>query len=642
MPWRLPPCLLAVVLQCSMLHAQIASLPSNPRTPLPETLTRRNMVSILFDRNLNTYNWIDRIALDTTILGLNLSFQQQYLSNIIQARLSPAIAREKLESNQNSLTLRLRQDLTQNFGLLAEWSTLVYSDNKSVGLNDASFNYVLGGLTYFPIPAVALNPMAGYRWDNQGMNRDRGPTIHIVGRSRGTDLGGYSIRGDGQFHIDYLNPRRLESHFATAGVQKAFTAFTRDSLEFGIFHGRRDFYTNAGVAIESRSENILVFTNLLDYEVFHNTVARLFVNLSARGLDKDHRYRPGIVGLPEQFDTRIDEFRLNAFLEALYRSPDGQTIAAARLTYMERDESHLAKLPENASPNTIILWAQRNKQEQTKDNISRRTALTGNVTFPLSNFDHLSLSATTSILRYDTPSRLNVEDRDELLVAVRVASDHVLSRYLRFAVSVDANLSRLVYLLKERSANNNTNRVLRLFPVVTFRPADFFSTTNGFEVLANYTVYEFEQDVAIARSFSYRQFAWIDSTSLEITNRVGVDFFAYLKLYERGQLKWDEFKVRRESSFLDQTFALQVRFSPSSGTLFAVGFRYFSQSHYRFQQAGKQLATFIRSLGPTCLILWDIGPHSRVGFRGWFEERTLADGSSWLQPSMTFDVLVNF
>jgi hypothetical protein len=634
--------LLTVILLQFTARAQFAPRPAELGPLSLDTLGRHNMVSILFDRNLNTYNWIDRISLDTTVLGLNLSFQQQYLSNIIKVEPSPTTPLSNLESNQNSLTLRLGQNLLQDLGVLTEWSSLVYSDNKGVGLSDASFHYVLGGLTYYPLPSVAFNPMAGYRWDNQANNRDRGPTIHIAGRSQGLDVGGYLVNGTGQFHVDYLDPRRLESHFATAGVQRAFSAFTKDSLELGYFHGRREFYTNADSIIESRTENLLTFTNLLDYEILPYTVARLFVNVRARGLDKAFRNRPGIATSPLRFDTRIDEFRLNAFLEGLYRSPDGQTIGSARLSYAERDESHAAVLPPNPSPNTIILWAQRNKQEQTKDNISRRTALTGDISFPLSHFDRLTLSGTASILRYDTPSSLNVEDRDELLVAFRIMSGHLLSRYMEITVSLDANMSKLVYLLKERSANNNTNRVLRLFPVVTYRPAVFFSTTNGFEVLANYTVYDFEQGLAIARSFSYRQFAWIDSTSLQFTERVGLDFFAYLKLYERGQLKWEDFSERTESSFLDQTYALQVRFSPASGTLFAVGFRYFSQSHDRFERTGKTRVSFLRSFGPTCLILWEIGPHSQVSFRGWYEKRTLTDGVSWLQPSMTLDIFVNF
>ncbi len=634
--------LLAVILVRSTAQPQLAPRPTDLGPLSLDTPSHRNMVSIFFDRNLNTYNWIDRVSLDTTVLGVDLSLQQQYLSNIIKVDPSPASLLSKLESNQNSLTLRLGQNLMQDFRMLTEWSSLVYSDNKGVGLSDASFHYVLGGLAYYPLPTVALNPMAGYRWENQAENRDHGPTIHIAGKSQGLDFGGYLVSGNGQFHVDYLNPRRLESHFATAGVQRAFSAFTKDSLELGFFRGRREFYTNADSIIESRTENVLAFTNLLDYELLPYTVARLFVDVRARGLDKAFRHRPGIAAPPQQFDTRIEEFRLNAFLEGLYRSPDGRTIAAARLSYTERDESHAAVLPTNPSPNTIILWAQRNKKEQTKDNLSRRTALAGDISFPLSHFDRLTLSGTASILRYDTPSLLNVEDRDELLVAFRVMSEHVLSRYMEITLSLDASMSRLGYLLKERSANNNTNRVLRLFPVVTYRPADFFSTTNGFEVLANYTVYDFEQGLAIARSFSYRQFAWVDSTRLQFTEKVGLDFFAYLKLYERGQLKWDDFRERTESSFLDQTYALQLRFSPAPGTVLGVGLRYFSQSHYRFELAGKQLVSFLRSVGPTCLILWEIGPHSQFSFRGWYEKRTLTGGFSWLQPSMTLNILLNF
>jgi len=161
---------------------------------------------------------------------------------------------------------------------------------------------------------------------------------------------------------------------------------------------------------------------------------------------------------------------------------------------------------------------------------------------------------------------------------------------------------------------------------------------NTFEVLANYTVYDFEAQATQARSFSYRQFGWIDSTALEINNRVGLDFFVYLKLYERGQLNWSEFSERRENSFVDKTYAVQVRCMPDEALVFAVGVRYFSQTRYSYTGETRKLDSFLRSVGPTCLIQWRPNPTSEVGMKGWYEQRRLEGGGSRSLANMTLTV----
>jgi hypothetical protein len=159
-----------------------------------------------------------------------------------------------------------------------------------------------------------------------------------------------------------------------------------------------------------------------------------------------------------------------------------------------------------------------------------------------------------------------------------------------------------------------------------WRPAPWLSTRNTFEVLANYTVYDFEKQLALVQSFSYRQFSWIDTTRVDFTARVGLDFFTYLKLYERGSLKWEEFREKTENSYVDRTLALQLRFSPAESAIFAVGMRYFSQSRYVFTDGVKTPDAYTSSIGPTCAIRWMIGPHSRLRFEGWYERRKQPDG----------------
>jgi hypothetical protein len=607
-----------------------------------DSLTHRNFLSVLFDRNLNTYNWISRVALDTTVAAFHLSLRHQYLSNVIQTEPSRTVSSENPTSRQNNLQVNLSTPVTENTRVQTQWSTLVYSDNKTVGLNNASFHSLLGGVEYFPWSFLSFTPMGGYRWDNQGDMKDAGPSVDLSGRTHGADLDGYWIMGRGQYHKDFLSPRTLEDDFFDLGIQKLFTTQARDSVRFGFSRNRREFYGLLDSTIESRLENIVTIANQLDYEFDHQFVTSLFAGIMSRSLDKDLRGLPGVSRNLQVFDTRIDEFRIDTYMQAIYHSEDGRTHVVGRFAYNERDEAHAAKLPPDPSPSMILLYNERNRQEQSKDNITRRTSIAAAVDFPVSGSDRLGITGSASILRYDTPSELNVEDRDEQLLALTITSAHSISRMLDLGVALDASLSRLVYLLKERSANNNHNRVLRLVPRATYRLPGILTSVNAFEVLANYTVYDYEDQVALAKSFSYRQFSLLDSTAFDFTHRLGLDFFAYLKLYERGQLDWNAFTERTENSFVDQTYDVQLRFTPSVSSLFAVGARYFSQSRYAYDGGVRTRGSFLRSVGPTCRIVWEGGPHSLLIFRGWYERKYLPDGTERAYPGMTFNLLLTF
>ena len=600
-----------------------------------DTLRLHNSAGILLDNNLNTFAWIGRVAIDTTAGRTRFSLNELYSSNTVSVRAPGAL---KLQSNQQNLSLRISHPLLDNLFAAGQWSSLIYSDDRSVALGNASMNSVLGGAIYLPFQSVSFSPMAGYRWDKQADVRDQGPSLQLGARAENLDLDGYLFNAAGQYHTDNLQPRKLESDFARVSVQRQFTPSARDSLDFGAAKNRREFYVSGDSTIESRVENIFAFSNLLSYDMFPRVAASFYFGINTRGLDKDLR-NIDAPPPPGQFNTHIDELRLEAFFQTDYRSRDGRTGASFRFAYSERDETHTIKLSGNTVPR---LYAEASAQEESKNNISRQTSISGAVDLPFSLSDRFFLSAAARILRYDTPSLLNVEDRDELLVVASIGTRHRVSRNLDLELVLDGTLSHLVYLLSDRSANNNINRVLRLSPRTTYRPTSSFMTMNAFEVLANYTVYDFEQQSALVKSFSFRQFGWIDSSSVQITRKIGLDFFAYLKLYERGQLKWAEFRERTENSFIEKTYVIQARFSPEPRLLFAVGIRFFSQSRFAYPSEGKRLDLYLRSTGPTCLISWQVGSHGQIGLRGWYEKRRQPDGSRQGLTNMTMNILMNF
>jgi hypothetical protein len=632
--------LYGVVLLTGIVRSQEMPVPAGSEVAL-DSLQRTRQVSIALERNINTFNWFGGASVDTLFGSTRITLAERYVSNVILREKGSAATGPQLQSNQQNISLLLSHPASKVINAQAFWSSLVYSDNKAVGLNNASSHSVLGGVEYVPSPIISLNPMLGYRWDNQPGGDDRGLTYNIGARTR-TPLvvDGYSIAGSAQFHEDRLNPRVLESHFAQLGAQKTFLGNTRDSLEAGFRRTRREFYTLSSNDIESRIEDAFFISNLLDYEVTDRFLTSLYVSINGRVLNKDVRY---MAARPvNAFDTRIEELRLDGYLQASYRESENGFAMSARMGYGERDETHSAKPLEGIPLSQQPLFDSQNKLEKRKDNLSRRTSVAGTAEIPVSLSDRVFVSGAASVLRYDTPSEENVEDRDELLVAVTIATTHRISQYLELGIGLDGNLSHTVYLFKDRSANNNYNRILRLSPRVLYRPFKQVVSQNMFEVLANYTVYDFEQQAAQVRSFSYRQFSWVDSTSVELTGRIGLDFFAYLKLYERGQLRWSEFRERTENSFADNTYAFQVRFSPHARTLFAVGIRYFSQSRYLYEGSVRKLDTVFRSIGPTCAILWDLNSFGQITLKGWYERRTQTKGDSRSLANMSMNIFVNF
>jgi hypothetical protein len=196
---------------------------------------------------------------------------------------------------------------------------------------------------------------------------------------------------------------------------------------------------------------------------------------------------------------------------------------------------------------------------------------------------------------------------------------HQFNNHLSLRLAADVTLSHLVYLKSVQSANNNWNRVIRLSPIVVYTPVDGFRTVNQAEVLGNYTVYDFEDQGALTRSFSFRQASWLDSTSVRMTQLLSATFVGEIRVYERGILMWRDFKERPQNFFVERTYWPRLRYVPTPGLSLELGYRYFSQDRYKYQNATRILDHQLESSGPTVALDWAGTGFQRVVFEGWSE-----------------------
>ena len=92
-----------------------------------------------------------------------------------------------------------------------------------------------------------------------------------------------------------------------------------------------------------------------------------------------------------------------------------------------------------------------------------------------------------------------------------------------------------------------------------------FGTVLRTEVLANYTISDYEQQVASIRSFSFRQVLWSDSTAVQLSERIQCKFSGSLRIFEHGTLRWQEFMENPEEYAIEKSIWPEIVWSSIDG-----------------------------------------------------------------------------
>ncbi|MBI4547390.1 MAG: hypothetical protein HY707_05395 [Ignavibacteriae bacterium] len=624
-----------------MLFSQGAAATSERAVPGSgqRSLQQQNIASILFDKSLNTYRWIGRAIYSNTVGPFSLQFNEQFLSTLVRAD-------RKLITDEQSLDFSVKRRIINSLQATGRASSFILSDNRSIGISNASSHAFYGGIQYFGFHHLTLEPLVGMRFDNQIDQRDRGLSLLMNVLSDSLEFDGYQTELNARFQYDKLDPRKLETHRVLARIDKVFFGQTRNSLKVQYNRNRRDFYVPADPTIqqqynvthniETRSEHALTLSDSLDYNLGKQTLLTFQGNLFTREITRETRYKHITVRRPA-LDTEVNELRIEGSAEARYKL--GHNLRTSlKVAYQERDEKHAVQPEETALQFDLDSLS---RVEERKNNHSRRTMLASKLDVEFSRAHVASLTASGNLLRYDTPSLANNDDRDELWYILNLATFHQLNQHLNVTFMVDANLVHLVYLSSSRSADNIWNRIFRLKPRLEYIPSTNLTTINTFEVLANYTVYDFEFVTSQVRSFAFRQFAFVDSTTIHFTKRTAVEWFSHIRLYERGELRWHSFSERPVNYFEDKTIIGTLQHQVNPGLLFSIGIRYFSQSRFSYVGRERILEYFLRSIGPITGILWNPGGRMDFSLKGWYEQQSLTGLPKRSYANMTMSLSVS-
>lgn len=601
--------------------------------------SKNNLLISRLDKQLNTYslnsglNYFYRFS--DFSFGLNEDYKSSFFKGV-----------EKTIRDEHHFSLNLNYNFFNelDFGLSA--NNTILSDSRTLEINQSSISNILIFSKIKPFKDFSIAPFSGYSNNRQIGENDYGFVYGFEAGGEKVNISDFQIDADFKFRNEDISPRKNFSRYVNLNFLNYFERNVHNNFNIKYYQSQKDFYINADSItsqtfqiknnIQSRIEtgyniqNRFFFDELIDILTLDATG-----KISLRNIERGLKYKSREVQSTSIFDSQIDELKLELDASVTYRSRNFNS--SIRFTMNEKDEKHKAIMFQGINE---AFFNQREESEQQKNNTSNYATLSFDGDMNLSETDKITLNIYQSKLKYDTPSQLNDDDRDEILSIARIGYYKMLNPFFTAFINTEGSFSHTVYIFASRSSNNNINRTIRLKTGGEYT-GSVLSSYNSFDVSANYTVYDFEDLTSPLKSFSFRQFTAIDSTTIKLSSTTSIFLFGYIKLSEQGILSWNSFSERPTRALKEIYFEPRIILY-RAGSLFSVGIRYFSLSTFNYKGKELNLDSEYNSIGPSTIIQARIFNKLSVSLQGFYEFISLTDSENKQQANLNFQISWNF
>ena len=591
------------------VSAQYGSIPID--TAFTTNFFRTNLYNDINSANLNSV-----LNYNKTFSRFGVEVENYYLSNV--SKLS-----QNFYSDYNNFRFLLYYRVKNNLNAGAGFQSMFYTDDKNFVSNKNNSKFFFADLDYNLYNNVNINSELGIKAEDQIGEQNTGFSGIINATANNLMLNDYLTNGNLILFYENLQQKQNHNYEISTNIYKRFNPQTDNTGYLRYYNQLNDLYSPAtqSVAaiynvknnIESRLENFFQAGDNLNYSLNRNFIFSFSGFFTNRNITKQYKYRASTVNIlfENVYDTKILENNLEISGGLNYNT--GSLASQLKLILSERSETHSLINTEGYTPLQIL---ELERTEKNKNNDSRRASVILDAVYNYSNTNSFGFAGSTSLLRYNTDFDLNYDDRDERETVLSL--NYRYNNLLNFDVLTrfDVLFSQVSYIYSQRSANNFNNRVYKLSSISSFQPVKQLSTKNFIQVLANYTVYDFEDIITQVQSFSYRQLYIADSSSYNFYGNLYIDFIGGLKLYEQGQFNDRNFSVKPIAYFAEQLYAPDISFMANYFINIGIGYKYFKQQRYQYENGSKILVNTYRSYGPFGKIILYLNKNSIINFTG--------------------------
>ncbi|MHB8904759.1 MAG: hypothetical protein ACYC6D_01385, partial [Melioribacteraceae bacterium] len=444
-----------------------------------------------FDKQLNTYNLstLAKYFLDTDkiFLGIKENFNSTVTKsstvNVKDEQFLWALGQYGISDN-----LKLGILLNNNF----------YTDDRQIAINKASLFSTSFFAKFIPRKNIEITPFGGFTQNNQIGVKDNGYNYGAEANVDKFNVGDFDLSSLMKFQNEDISPRKNTLRLMDFDINSIFEDNFNNTISAYYSEQRKDFYFIADPVtatefnitnnIQSRTESNYYLQERIKFAQPNSPLSLdMLGRVAWRDINRNTRFISLYNIANTNYDTRIEEFRMDFSSSADYITDDFNLFL--RFSYSERNEKHQ---PNRSDAINNIIFSERESLEEQKNNTSQLANISILSRFNISRSDRITFSIFHRKLKYDTPSDLNFDDRDELLSIGRIMYEKEFNSFFKVFVNLEGSLNKIVYIFAERSSNNNLQRILKFSSGGTFT-AGKFTSSNSAEVSANYTVFDFEE-----------------------------------------------------------------------------------------------------------------------------------------------------
>lgn len=573
-----------------------------------------NFIYTEFENNINNARLNSRINYSLLKPKLFISFKNFYNSDV--SKLSQNFFRDFDNLKFEALYLKSNK---LNFGGGVKSSIL--SDERITQSNVNNNIFIYSTANYNVTPDIGFKLNAGMKRENQIGETASGFSGEFKSDIPYLNIENYIARSNVYLSYDALDKKKNYQNELFTELYKKFADGSSNTGIVKYYSLRRDFFVTATPSIsqqngivnnvESRIENAVQLEDNFNYHLSQNGGIKIGGLFLTKIINREFKYdaNPQNVLIENVYDTKISENKLEFYSGIHYRFHN--LGLNTELSYAERSENHDVTNPSLYSQSQLT---ELEKVEKNKNNNSKKTYLNYEFFYDISKVHSLEFRGYASILHYDTDSKLNFDDRDEQLQIYSISHLYNNRNDFSLKTTFDLNVSKLQYIFAERSANNYTNRIYKLTSESEYRILPNLITKNSFQVLANYTVYDFEDIISQIKSFSYRQLNLKDSTIYYLNDHISFEVYGEAKIYEQGEFNNNAFTINPIFYNVDKSAFFQVNYRVNNLVKISGKTSYFEQQIYNYTDGEQQLKSTFRTSSLMGKIFFYLGKNSLINF----------------------------
>lgn len=596
-----------------------------------DTLKNANHLSQVFDKQFNIYRYTNSFSYIKELYKTEFGISNEYEGFLIRGN-------ENSKKDGEKFNFYISQNLFSFLKFFTDVNYLLNSDSKTIGLNEAEkLNLNVGSsfvITNFGKSFISY----GIEKNKQVSIYQQGPRfafglrtekINITDVNLNTNFFWEKVKlKDGRKSSTITFETFLDGKFEEGNsifLALDYQNIQRDYVVFPIY--LNNFF-------ESRLENKIFPTFGLNYNLFDKT----FVSFTGRVysykiqrfynlFDPTNQYTAVERTLYEQsFDLNFE-----LFAQSKYFSPK------LGFSYFYRNEENALNKRFDID---IQTFSQLSTTEFQKNNYQTRLKLFYNLIFYPSSSNMTTFSGNVGILRYDTPSTLNDDDRDEFQFFTSLSTRQQISKHYALSLALDVQMFHLVFLKSSHSSLNNWNRIIKLSASNDFQTENFVWKPT-FEIFSNYLVYDFETSATGIQSYAFRQFVYKDTLQLFLSKNISFSAFLVYKYSERGTLYWKDFAMTKELDIKELFAKTMLYYNHQNKVQFGFGARAYNITQKPIGKRNLPESYSYYSLSPETEIKIFLSKNNVIFLQGWYELKFLNYKIVGENPNLMLTTMVN-